>query len=132
MFFDPSVPFAGWAGALSLFFAFAILHSLGDFALQNDFMALAKKRGADLSRFFGGDPPRLVWIHVLSAHALIQAGGVWLVSGSAVLGGVEFVLHWVIDCVKGEELTSFHVDQFLHHGCKVLYVALFFWAPSML
>jgi hypothetical protein len=106
-------------------FALAIGHALADFALQGDFLAQAKNRHADLARFFGEkSQPRDLWIHALTAHSLIQAGSVWLVTGSVVLGAVEFVLHWLIDLAKGEEWTSFSLDQYLHLACKVLYAAL--------
>ena len=64
------------------------------------------------------------WIHCLVAHSLIHAGFVWLITGCAVLGAVEFVLHALLDGLKCEGRISFHMDQLFHVGCKVLYVAV--------
>ena len=110
------------AAALTLFFAFAISHALADYALQNSFIARSKVPGADLSDFFGkGKAPKGVWIHSLTAHSLIHAGGVWLISGSVALGFIEFVLHWIIDLAKGKNLIGFHSDQICHLSCKLGY-----------
>lgn len=130
-------PPSGPAGAAVLFFALIIGHAVADFALQGEFLSVAKNRHAKLDAFFGGkQAPKGLWIHALGAHALIHAGAVWLITGSAVLGFLEFVLHWVIDFAKCEGWTSFRVDQALHLACKVAWVALLWcdcpwalWAP---
>ena len=103
-------------GPLALFFAFAIMHALADFPLQGDYIAKQKvRRNADnLS----------VWIVALIAHCTIHAGGVWLVSGSMMLGGAEFVLHFLIDVGKGEEKFGLIADQMLHLACKLAYALL--------
>lgn len=127
----------GWMGGLVVFFALVIGHAVADFALQTDFIAIAKNPHANLERFFGKDdvPPH-VWIWALGAHAMIHSAAVWLVTGSVVLAAAESVLHWVIDCAKSEGLTSFSADQLLHIGCKLVYAALIaagvswvFWTP---
>ena len=116
---------SGLGSVATLFFAFAIAHALADFALQNDFIARSKIPGADLSGFFlKGQVPKYVWLHSLTAHSLIHAGGVWLISGSVILGLAEFVLHWTIDLIKGKNLISFHVDQSLHLFCKLVYALI--------
>lgn len=117
---------------MMVLFAFLVLHALADFGLQGPFLARAKHRRADLSEYFGEEVPPLVWVHVLTAHALMHAGGVWLVSGSVVLGAAELVLHWVIDLAKGEGKFGFQVDQALHIACKIAYVAALFLIPDML
>jgi hypothetical protein len=118
------------AGSIpTLFFAFAIFHALADFALQNAFIARSKIPGADLSDFFGsGRGPRGLWVHSLTAHSLLHGGGVWIVSGSAALGLTEFILHWLIDFIKGRDLISFHLDQILHLSCKLGYAAFIAFA----
>ena len=63
-----------------------------------------------------------MWLYCLTMHSLIHAGAVWVISGSIVLGAVEFALHWVIDLAKSSRLTSFYLDQLLHALCKVGYV----------
>lgn len=125
------------AAALVIFFALVIGHALADFALQPEFIALGKNRNADLSKFFGGaKPPAGLWFHALSAHSLIHAGVVWIVTGSVVLGAIELVLHFVIDFIKCEGKTSFSVDQLLHYLCRIAYVVLLYlecscvtWSP---
>ena len=120
-------------------FALGIGHALADFALQGDFLSQAKNRHADVAKFFGENGhPRDLWIHALTAHALIHAGAVWLVTGSVVLAAVELVLHWLIDLAKCENWTSFSTDQYLHLACKAVYAALIatgslrdiiYWSP---
>ena len=117
-------------GPLVVLFAFVVVHALADFGLQGPFLAQAKNRGADLSAYFGESPPPGVWVHALTAHCLMHAGGIWLVSGSVVLGAVELVLHWVIDFAKSQRIFGFHVDQALHLTCKVGYVAALYFLPA--
>jgi hypothetical protein len=119
------------AAALVIFFALVIAHAVADFVLQPEFLALGKNRHADLSKFFGEKtPPPGLWIHALSAHSLIHAGAVWLVTGSVVLGLVEFILHFVIDFIKCEGKTGFSVDQLLHYACRGGYVAILYFGCS--
>ncbi len=102
-------------GPAGLFFAFAIAHALADFPLQGDYLAREKERNPTKN-------PR-DWIIALTAHSLIHGGGVWLVSGSALLGFAEVCLHWLIDLGKGEKKFDIVTDQLLHLGCKAGYVA---------
>ena len=112
--------------ALPVFLALLIAHALCDHPLQGQFLALHKNRhyrpqNSDL-------PPRTLWLYCLSCHSLIHAGGVWLVTGSYVLGIIELVLHWLIDFLKEEKIITLHVDQLLHVTCKVIYIiALAYW-----
>ena len=46
----------------------------------------------------------------MSAHCLTHAGFVWLITGSALLGFAEFVIHWIIDALKCEGKTGFEMD----------------------
>jgi hypothetical protein len=101
-------------GPLALFFAFAISHALADFPLQGDYLARTKQRKQ------AGTLPE--WLISLTAHSLIHAGGVWIVSGSVIIAVIEFVLHWLIDLGKGEGWYGYVTDQALHLGCKVVYV----------
>lgn len=104
MFHDP----------LSLFCALVVVHVLADFPLQGDYLARQKVR-----RTASG---RAEWAVALSAHSVLHAGGVWVVSGSLALGFVELVLHALIDCLKGEEKIGLVADQSLHLLCKIGYV----------
>ncbi len=111
------------SGPLALFFAFAISHALADFPLQGDYLARTKQRSnaGNISE----------WLISLTAHSLIHAGGVWIVSGSAMIALAEFVLHWLIDLGKGEGFYGYVTDQALHLSCKVAFVLVMVkgWLP---
>ncbi|MFK7911710.1 MAG: DUF3307 domain-containing protein [Akkermansiaceae bacterium] len=113
-------------GVFLIFFALAIGHAIMDFPLQGKFLSDAKDRHADISAFLGNDAPSGVWIHALTAHSLIHAGAVWLITGSATLGIIEFVVHWIIDYAKCEGWTGFHTDQILHYVCKLIYAMMIY------
>lgn len=100
-------------GTFAVFAAFVVIHALADFPLQGDYLASQKTRAAASSR---SD-----WIVALVAHCVIQAGGVWLVSGSIALAAVELVLHALIDLGKGEGKFGILTDQGLHLACKLGY-----------
>ena len=119
------------AAALVILFALLIVHAVCDYPLQGEFLAKAKNRRADLSGLFGKRPvPCDLWPHALSAHSLIHAGGVWLVTGSVALAGIEFLVHCVIDFVKCEGAIGFTADQALHWACKVVYAVLLYFGPA--
>lgn len=100
---------------LAIFFALAVVHALADFPLQGSYLANQKSRQSATSRD--------EWIVALSAHSLIHAGGVWLVTGSMALGAIELALHALIDLGKGERKYGLITDQLLHLACKVAYTA---------
>ena len=60
----------------------------------------------------------------MTVHTLVQAGVVWVITSSVLLGFIEFVVHWLIDFLKCEGSTEFEFDQWLHIGTKVVYVIL--------
>lgn len=101
-------------GPIALFVAFAIMHALADFPLQGDYLAHQKSRKHATTR---SD-----WIVALSAHSLIHAGGVWLISGSFAIAIAELILHSLIDMGKGEEKFGIAMDQLFHLLCKLAYV----------
>jgi hypothetical protein len=114
----------GLSTAAVIFFALLIGHVVADYPLQGRFLAMAKNRHANVSNLFGGEtPPRGIWLHALTAHSLVHAGAVWLITGSIMLGLVELVLHWLIDFAKCEKLMNFTTDQLLHVACKAGYAA---------
>lgn len=104
------------SGPYALFFAFAIAHAVADYPLQGDYLARMKCRDQ------AANPHE--WLIPLTAHSLIQAGGVWIVSGSALLGAIELCLHWLIDLGKGEGKFGYVTDQMLHIVCKLAYVVV--------
>jgi hypothetical protein len=108
-------------------------HMLCDYPLQGDFLAVGKNRNLGIC-FCGkrvhrvkGDfwadgpevckdnhwhkpiPTAIPWWHCLTAHALIQAGMVYLITGNVWLFAAELVIHWVTDSANlrsGSGLTS--------------------------
>lgn len=99
---------------IPLFLALLVGHALCDYPLQGDFLAKAKHHEIGI--------PGVPWYQALTAHALIQAGMVWAVTGSLTLGTFEFVAHWCIDRTKCEGTISFDTDQLLHVLCKAAWV----------
>lgn len=92
--------------------ALVIAHALCDYPLQGDFLSKAKSPAAPL--------PDVPWPWALGAHCAIQAGGVWIVTGSLVLAIAEFVAHWWIDVAKCWRRISFSTDQVLHLATKAV------------
>lgn len=103
-------------GPLALFAAFMVVHTLTDFPLQGDWLAIQKCRKTARGKS--------EWLVAMWSHSVIHAGGVWLVSGSLALGAAELVLHALIDLGKGEGRFGLIADQLLHLACKACYVVL--------
>ncbi len=102
-------------GPFAVFFGLVVVHALADFPLQGAYLAQYKNRHTATSRS--------EWIVALSAHSLIHAGGVWLITGSMLFGGIELILHALIDTVKSDKRIGLLTDQSLHLLCKAGYVA---------
>ena len=96
---------------MKTFFLLLCVHALTDFQLQNGAMHQHKRRSY-------GDPH---WYYWLTAHALICGGGVYLVTGSLFLAGVETVAHWIIDFAKSDKKIGLHRDQLCHILCRIIY-----------
>jgi hypothetical protein len=107
-----------------MLFALVIGHAAADYWAQSGDMARGKNRHNPPMNVPAGQVPKALWWHWLTAHALIHAGAVWLVTGSPLLALCEFVAHWLIDFAKCENWTGPTQDQALHIACKVLWVAL--------
>ncbi len=119
------VEVGGLEGFFLLSLAMVIGHAVGDYPLQGGFLASCKNRHADASPFFGGSAaPGGIWVHALTAHSLIQAGIVWIITGSAVIAFIELILHWITDFARCEEWIGYHTDQAIHVGCKIIYALL--------
>jgi hypothetical protein len=101
---------------LVLLFKLLIGHALADYPLQGDFIGKFKCRNVP-----SPIPGAVIWWHLLTAHALIHAGAVWIITGSVAFALVELVLHWMIDLAKCDNWTNFHADQALHVACKIIY-----------
>lgn len=86
-------------------------HALADYPLQGDFLAQGKNRHTALGAVW--------WPHALTSHALIHAGFVTALTGSALLGIAEFAVHWVTDWLKCENRIGINTDQTIHVACKL-------------
>jgi hypothetical protein len=96
-------------------------HFICDFVLQSEAMGLGKSRRRAEGVQRGPDfPPWYAW---LAAHAFTHGVAVFLITQSWQLGALETVLHASIDHLKCERRISFALDQVLHLGCKLLYLA---------
>ncbi len=115
----------GFEGFFLLSLAMIMGHSLGDYPLQGAFLSSCKNRNTDSSIFFGRSTvPEGLWLHALTAHSLIQAGIVWIITGSLAVTIIELVIHWITDFVRCEEWISFNMDQAIHIGCKIVFAIL--------
>lgn len=123
-------------GVFFAFFALAIGHALADFPLQGPFLSSAKNRHGQANGSHGNlgfdqdETPVGLWLHAMTAHSLIHAGMVWIITGSGVLALIELVLHWLIDYAKCEGWTGFNTDQILHYICKLIYAMLIYLGVS--
>ena len=104
---------------LQLFALLVVGHAAADYPLQGEFLAKAKNRFAPV--------PGVPWYQALGAHAAIHGGMVGCITGSVLLGVLEFVAHLVIDDLKCGTRIGYNLDQALHIGCKVLWVAVLAW-----
>jgi hypothetical protein len=86
-------------------------HWLADYPLQSDFLVKAKVEG----------PLR---VYHLVAHAGIHGAVVGLITGSALLGIAEWIVHVVIDEAKIRGRISFAQDQALHLLCKLVWLVI--------
>lgn len=91
-------------------------HALGDYPLQNDFMARGKNWNTPV--------PEVPWYHLLGAHSIIHGGLAGLAAGSLLIGVLESIMHFAIDSLKNRGITSIHSDQALHLVCKIAWAML--------
>jgi hypothetical protein len=108
---------------LALFWKLLVGHALMDFSLQTEWMAKFKN-WHNVSPAPPGQVQQIIWPYVLSAHALLHGGAVWLITGNVWAGMAESVLHWAIDYAKCSNWTGIHTDQALHVACKIFWVYL--------
>jgi hypothetical protein len=99
-----------------MFAGLMVGHAVADYPLQGDFLARAKNRTAPI--------PGFPWWQALSAHALIHAGAVGLITGIWWLGIPEFIAHFVTDDAKCRGRLTLNQDQAIHAACKAVWVLI--------
>lgn len=100
---------------MQTFILLMVAHFLCDYALQGDFMAKAKNHRAPI--------PGVPWLTVLISHAATHAGFVALITGSALFGVIELVIHSATDYLKCNGQLTFNQDQAIHLVTKIAFVA---------
>jgi hypothetical protein len=116
----PFPPHDTWEAIQVLFLLF-VGHALMDYPLQGEFLSTCEKPPSALQA--AGSLPsegNLAWC--MSAHCLIHAVTAWAITGCFLLCVIKFILHWIIDFAKCENLTTFNLDQALHYLCKIAYL----------
>ena len=93
-----------------MLFWLVVGHVLCDFPLQTDFMARYKNPTVI------SDHP---WVVVMTAHCILHAGAVALITGSILLGCLEFAFHFWTDYHKCKGKYGMLTDQALHVMYKV-------------
>lgn len=109
----------------TLLFLLICGHAIGDFTLQNEWIATNKNRHVrrNLSPEIRAQT-QVIWPHLMTAHALHHGLIVYLITHNLTLGLAETVVHWLTDFGKCEKWYGFHLDQAIHVTCKFLWVAL--------
>lgn len=97
-------------------------HAVADYPLQGDFLAKAKCSSNPI--------PGIDWWIAMLAHSFIHAGAVAIVllpfigmRGAVMFGCLELAVHFVIDRLKCDGLTSFRTDQMIHVVCKIAWAS---------
>ena len=111
-------------GFWGLLFWLMVGHSVADYPLQSEWMVHAKNRHTKQPSS-SSKRPDLIWLHVLTAHAMVHGGFVALFTQNIWLGLAETVAHWFTDFGKSERWYGFHTDQFLHIAYKIVWA--FIW-----
>jgi hypothetical protein len=87
-----------------------MMHAVTDLALQGDHITRYKKP----------TNTKPWWLH-MGAHGLINAGGVYLVTGSVAASICEAMVHPIIDLLKLRRTIGAVTDQIIHLMCRALY-----------
>ncbi len=100
-------------------FAFVAAHFAVDYPLQGDTTAREKNPNSTTAL-----QEAVPWFYWMTAHALMHAAAVALITGSVWFTAIEFVLHFALDYAKCEGWISIHTDQAGH----LLTKGVFVWA----
>jgi len=112
---------------LETVFLLLFAHGIADFALQSDMMARGKNRHVfDKSKAPPGQKPCNCWFWWMLAHSLANGGLYYLFTSNILIGLIESIVHFIVDCVKCENITNPHQDQAIHIACIILYSILNF------
>lgn len=99
-------------------FAYLLLgHYLMDYPLQGDYISRAKNPVSPL--------PHVPWWQVMFAHTFMHAMAVYIILGIWWIAVLELVIHFATDVQKCRGELTYNQDQFIHIGCKALWVILF-------
>lgn len=110
---------------LELLWWLVIGHAVMDFWGQSDALAKMKNRNRDSAAFCPpGQTPQRVWIHAMTAHALMHGGAVAFITGYWWLGLLETAAHFIIDFGKCDNWYGIHADQAMHYACKVVWLLI--------
>jgi hypothetical protein len=101
---------------IAMLFLMIVGHYLADYPLQGDFLAKAKNRNTDVGKEH--------WVHALTAHSMIHAGMVAVVTGNMWLGLAEAMVHGLTDFLKCEGKLTLNQDQAIHLLSKVVWAFL--------
>lgn len=85
-------------------------HYVADYGLQNEYIVKFKRPGMP------------AWLHVMSGHCAIHGVLAYLATGQWWVFFVEFVAHFIIDCLKSLNIIGYTTDQVAHLFCKMVYV----------
>jgi hypothetical protein len=109
-----------------MLFKLLISHALCDFSLQTPWMAANKNRHNKPTddALPAGQRLQLTWPYVLTAHALIHAGGAWIATERVEAAAGMFVSHLMLDAAKCEGWWNIHLDQLLHAVTLITIAAL--------
>lgn len=103
-------------GLNEMFLFMVACHFLADYPLQGDFLAKGKNRTNPI--------PGIAFWHPLTAHAAIHGGFVGIITGNAVLGCLEAIIHWITDDAKCRGWISYNTDQAIHILCKLAWALI--------
>ncbi len=103
-------------------------HAVGDFALQNEFVATNKNRHVR-DRFTPDQLSKMevIWPWLLSAHAMHHGIIVYLITQNFWICFLETLFHALIDYGKCERWYNFHADQYLHLLNKIIWAVMIYY-----
>ena len=105
-------------------------HAIADFALQSNEMRKGKNRNHPPENVPPGQTPATVWVYWLTAHSMIHAAVVLIITGNVFLSIGELIAHLVIDFFKCENELTVHQDQALHLAFNVIWAVIFVFSGA--